>query len=122
MFAVQSSQSSNVFSTKMYLGSYTPIAIVLCYTALKIILYISFSHSSVVTKEYPIVPQCSVGEQSLNELHQLVVEQQQNMNALRQQMSRQKEEIIERFQQLLVKSFEQQENVAAKKAEKQRIL
>ena len=85
-------------------------------------MYISFSHSSVVTKEYPIVSQCSVGEQSLNELHQLVIEQQQNMNALRQQMSRQKEEIIERFQQLLVKSFDQQENVAAKKAEKQRIL
>ena len=63
-----------------------------------------------------------MGEQSLNELRQLVVEQQQNMNTLQQQMDRQKEEITERLQQLLVKSFEQQENVLAKKAEKQRIL
>ena len=63
-----------------------------------------------------------MGEQSLNELHQLVVEQQQNMNALRQQMDRQNEELMERFQQLMVKSFEQQENSLVKKAEKQRIL
>lgn len=71
---------------------------------------------------YASIPEDPVGEQSLNELHQLVVEQQQNMNALRQQMERQKEEMIERFQQLLVKSFEEQENVLARKAEKQRIL
>ena len=64
----------------------------------------------------------SMGEQSLNELHQLVVEQQQNMNTLRQQMDRQKEEIMERFLQLLVTSFEQQENFVTKKTEKQRIL
>ena len=63
-----------------------------------------------------------MGEQSLNELHRLVVEQQQNMNALRQQMDRQNEELMERFQQLMVKSFEQQENSLVKKAEKQRIL
>ena len=63
-----------------------------------------------------------MGEQSLNELHQLVVEQQQNMNTLRQQMDRQKEEIMERFQQLLMTSFEQQDNIVAKKTEKQRIL
>ena len=75
-----------------------------------------------VAKEYPSVPKHSVGEQSLNELHQLVVEQQQNMNALRQQMDRQNEEMMERFQQLLVRSFELQENALTKKAEKQRIL
>ena len=63
-----------------------------------------------------------MGERSLNELHQLVVEQQQNINALRQQMDRQNEELMERFQQLMVKSFEQQENSLVKKAEKQRIL
>ena len=68
------------------------------------------------------MPQRSVGEQSLNELHQLVVEQQQNMNTLRQQMDRQKEEMMERFLQLLVTSFEQQENFVTKKTEKQRIL
>ena len=67
------------------------------------------------------MPQRSVGEQSLNELHQLVVEQQQNMNTLRQQMDRQKEEMMERFLQLLVTSFEQ-ENFVTKKTEKQRIL
>lgn len=80
--------------------------------------------SSVVAKDYPSVPlmQDAVGEQSLDELHQLVVEQQQNLNALRQEIDRQKEEIMERFQQLLVKAFEQQENVLAKKVEKQRIL
>ena len=86
------------------------------------IVYIIITYSSVVTKEYSSVPQSSVGEQSLNELRQLVVEQQQNMNTLRQQMDRQKEEMMERFQQLLVTSFEQQENVVAKKTEKQRIL
>ena len=75
-----------------------------------------------VAKEQVSVAQHSVGEQSLNELHQLVVEQQQNMNALRQQMDRQKEEMMERFQQLMMKSFEQQENILVKKAEKQRIL
>ena len=63
-----------------------------------------------------------MGEQSLNELHQLVVEQQQNMNTLQQQMDRQNEELMERFQQLMVKSFEHQENSLVKKAEKQRIL
>ena len=68
------------------------------------------------------MPQHSVDEQSLNELHQLVVEQQQNMNTLRQQMDRQKEEMMERFLQLLVTSFEQQENFVTKKTEKQRIL
>ena len=68
------------------------------------------------------MPQCSVDEQSLNELHQLVVEQQQNINTLRQQMDRQKEEMMERFLQLLVTSFEQQENFVTKKTEKQRIL
>ena len=68
------------------------------------------------------MPQRSVVEQSLNELHQLVVEQQQNMNTLRQQMDRQKEEMMERFLQLLVTSFEQQENFVTKKTEKQRIL
>ena len=78
--------------------------------------------SSIVTKEYPSVAQHSMGEQSLNELHQLVVEQQQNINALQQQMDRQNEELMERFQQLMVKSFEQQENSLVKKAEKQRIL
>ena len=75
-----------------------------------------------VAKEYPSIPKHSVGEQSLSELHQLVVEQQQNMNALRQQMDRQNEQMMERFQQLLVRSFEQQENALTKKAEKQRIL
>lgn len=69
---------------------------------------------------YPSVP--AVGECSLNELHQLVVEQQQSMNVLRQQMDRQKDEMMERFQQLLAKSFEQQNNIVAKKAERQRIL
>ena len=73
------------------------------------IVYIIITYSSVVTKEYSGVPQRSVGEQSLNELCQLVVEQQQNMNTLRQQMDRQKEEMIERFQQLLVTSFEEQQ-------------
>ena len=75
-----------------------------------------------VAKEQPSVTQHSVGEQSLNELHQLVAEQQLNMNVLRQQMDRQGEEMMERLQQLMVKSFEQQENVLVKKAEKQRIL
>ena len=75
-----------------------------------------------VAKGQASVAQHSVGEQSLNELHQLVVEQQHNMNALRQQMDRQKEEMMERFQQLMMKSFEQQENILVKKAEKQRIL
>ena len=68
------------------------------------------------------MPRRSVGEQSLNELHHIVVEQQQNMNTLRQQMDRQKEEMMERFLQLLVTSFEQQENFVSKKTEKQRIL
>ena len=86
-------------------------------------IYIFYICSSVVTKEYhPSVVQHSVGEQSQNELHQLVAEQQHNMNALQQQMDQQKEEMMERFQQLMMKSFEQQENVLVKRAEKQRIL
>jgi len=88
----------------------------------KLLIYYFYSSSSVVAKVYPSIPEGAVGEQSLNELHQLVIEQQQNMNALRQQMERQKTEMMEGFQQLLVKSFKEQENVVARKAEKQRIL
>ena len=75
-----------------------------------------------VAKEQYSVAQHSVGEQSLNELHQLVVEQQQNMNVLRQQIDRQQEEMMERIQQLMVKSFKHQENILVKNAETQRIL
>ena len=75
-----------------------------------------------VAKEHYSVAQHLIGEQSLNELHQLVVEQQQSMNALRQQMDRQQEEMMERIQQLMVKSFKQQENILVKNTEAQRIL
>ena len=85
--------------------------------------------SAVVAKLYtsqPVCPppinQATVTGQSVEELRQLVMNQQQQMDALREEMIQQKQEMMEQLQQLLTKSFQQQENALAKKIETQRIL
>jgi len=84
--------------------------------------------SAVVAKLYasqpvypPPISQASVTGQSVEELRQLVMSQQQQMDALREEMIQQKQDMMEQLQQLLTKSFRQQENALAKKIESQRI-
>ena len=77
--------------------------------------------SQAVCPPPPPTSQTSVTGQSIDELKQLVMNQQQQMDALRGEMLRQKQEMMEQFQQLLTKSFKQQENALAKKIEAQRI-